>query len=487
MTLLVVSRDSSLGNGLWDLAELNHWHLETAGSGCEALERVQADPAPGLVLIDLVSGDTDGIYALRWLRRIRPSTPVILLAPQEDARQRAEAMRLGASEYLIKPVAPRQLEAALHRHLDGDADGMGPHAMADEPLILDQDDRCFLAASQVMRKLRAQAELLAHADVPLLIVGEAGSGKETTARVIHKLSVRSDFPFIKVTCSALPPDLLEKELFGYRPNSLSGASGGHPGKFKMAEKGTVLLDDVANLPSSLQARLLSLLQERRHSYQNGSSGIQADVRIMAAMTGDLEQALSKGRLREDLYYQLSAFTVHVPPLRQRKEEIPLLLGHFMNQLAKHYGLAARGLSPELLEACRSYDWPGNLRELERFVKRYLVIGDEELALTEIRKLGITQSGESEQSRSQDGPGPAAEEEGSSGLRFLVQTVKGETEKNAIAVALEQTHWNRKAAARLLKVSYRTLLYKIQQYRMNPPAGYLSSFSGSEWKGNGHGS
>jgi two-component system, NtrC family, response regulator AtoC len=489
--LLVVSRDPSWMGAFFGIAEGNQWQMEGAGSGSEALERVQSGHSPTLVVVDVAPGDSDGLYTLRWLHRVRPSLPVVLLASEDDSQRRAEATRLGASDYLLKPVEARQLEAAVRRHLStANSDGADSDIVG-EQVIQVRDDRFFMAASALMRKLRAQAELLAQVDVPLLIVGETGSGKETTARLIHKFSVRSGFPFIKVNCAALPADLLEKELFGHGPGPVTGGSRGRPGKFELAEKGTVLLDDVVDLSAGLQARLVHLLQEKRHFRQNGGSSFEADVRIIAATGADLEQALSQKRLREDLYYQLSAFTVHVPPLRQRKEEIPLLLGHMMNQLAKRYALPTRNLSPEIFEACRSHAWPGNLRELESFVKRYLVIGDEQLVLSEIRRNGHAFSDHDDllspwdKDPSEEG---ARLEDSASGLRSLVQTVKGETERNAIAVALEQTHWNRKAAARLLKVSYRTLLYKIQQYHMTPPAAYLSpSFTGPGLKDDGHGS
>jgi DNA-binding NtrC family response regulator len=353
------------------------------------------------------------------------------------------------------------------------------------------EDMFFVAASPIMRKLRAQAELLAQVDVPVLIVGENGSGKEATARLIHKLSVRSGFRFRKVNCAALPGDLLERELFGYEPGAFPGAMGTRARKFELSEKGTVLLDNIAETPGHLQAKLLHVLQEKQFSRLGSEARVEVDVRLIAATNGNLEQALAEKKLREDLYYRLSAFTVHVPPLRQRTGEIPLLLGHCMNQMARRYGLPGRKFSPAVLEACQAHAWPGNLRELENFVKRYLVMGDdEELAISELGQEGEPRF---EPARLALEPVLHPAHEGvesqgpSSGLRSLVQSVKGETERNAIAVALEQTHWNRKAAARLLKVSYRTLLYKIQQYHMTPPPTYLAaSLLGQGSKGNGEG-
>ena len=484
--MLVVSREPSSLGSLRTLGEANAWEMEIISSGCEALERVQSGGRPNLVVLDLARGDADGLYTLRWLRRVRPDVPVVLLSHAEDARQEVEAIRLGAQDYLIRPIGEQQLELAIRRHL-GPAHESVEHEPSGEKAEQVGEDMFFVASSPVMRKLRAQAQLLAQIDVPLLIVGESGSGKEATARLIHQLSVRAEFCFRKVNCAALPGDLLERELFGYEPGAFPEATRTRAGKFELSQKGTILLDDIKEMPPNLQAKLLQVLQEKQFSRLGGETRVDADVRIIAATNGNLERALAEKRLREDLYYNLSAFTVHVPPLRQRRQEIALLLGHFMNRLARRYGLPARSFSPTVLEACRAYDWPGNLPELENFVKRYLVMGDEEFApgdieqdfdpLTERAPLGLDSGSRI--------AGEAVElEEPTSGLRSLVQSVKGETERNAIAVALEQTHWNRKAAARLLKVSYRTLLYKIQQYHMSPPPTYLPSLMGQGSEGNG---
>ncbi len=487
LRLLIVGRDSSAITALQSLASSHSWGLEVVGSGCEALERLQGNHTPDMVLVDLTRGDADGLYALRWLRRMRPSLPVVLLG-LADETLRDEAMRLGARDYLLKPVSDQKLAAIIQRYMLGE-DDRDDHSFTQEQIIQVREDRFFMAAGPLMRKLRAQAELLSQVDVPLLIVGESGSGKETVARLIHQLSVRSALPFLKVNCAALPPDLLERELFGFDAGSYPGQVRPKPGKFELAEKGTIFFDDIADMPANLQAKLLHVLQEKQFSRPGSGTTIRVDVHIVAATGIEVERAMTEKRLREDIYYRLSAFTVHVPSLRQRKEEIPLLLGHFMNQLARHYGLPTRTLSTELLEACQEYKWPGNLRELESFVKRYLVMGHEELILGESRWNDGNGLREHRFPPHVSEPMPVSgpSEDHNSGLRSLVQSVKGEAERNAIAVALDQTRWNRKAAARLLKVSYRTLLYKIQQYHMSPPPTYSStSFAGSPAKGNGHG-
>jgi len=328
----------------------------------------------------------------------------------------------------------------------------------------------FVAASPATRRLRKQAELLSQTDVPVLITGEAGSGKSTAARLIHSLSIRSSFEFMRVSCAALTADLLESELFGYEGANGNGRLDAKSGKFEQCAKGTILLEDFDTMPLPVQARLLRLLQNREFTRFGGQATVRADVRIIASSQGNLEYAVAEKRVHEDLFYHLSAFGLSVPPLRERREEIPLLLGHFMNRLTRRYSVPAPHFSSALLDACQQYAWPGNLRELEIFVKRFLVFGDEGAAVEELRAhprlepAGSSGNGHDHDS-ARNGHGAADEK---SSLKLLVRNAKGEAERNAIAHALEETHWNRKAAARLLSISYRALLYKIQEYRLAPP-------------------
>jgi len=485
--LLVVSREPSVLRPLWTVAELNSWHLETAGSGWEALERIQSGAVPDLLLLDIPRGDADSLHVLRWLRRIRPELPVILLAHAEDAAGEKEAVRLGAQEFLVRPFDEQQLASAVRNHLATHVEEIPDFTSEDIEQL--GDDAFFVGASPVMQKLRAQAELLAQADVPVLIVGEAGSGRDTTARLIHKLSVRSEFRFLKVNCAALPGDLLERELFGYAGNVSRKNDPPSAGKLELCERGTIFLDEIVEMPLSLQEKLLHVLQEKQILKPGTTQYVDVDVRILAASGINIERAHAEEKLREDLYYRLSAFTVHVPALRQRRDEIPLLLQHFMHKLGRHYGLPQREFSPAVLDACQRHLWPGNVRELENFVKRYLMIGDDKLR-------GSASTAEDFFGRQQtlsiagNGFGKAKHDfdefGGGKSLKALIRDVKTEAERNAIAAALERTGWNRKAAARLLKVSYRTMLYKIEQYRMSSPDALTLPFvGGNSYKVNGN--
>ena len=379
--LLVVSRESAVLRPLWSMGESNSWQLETATSGWEAMERMQSGSTPDLLLLDLARNDADSLHILRWLRRLRPELPIILISHPEDAGREKEAIRLGARDYLVRPLTDEQLEQAIRRHLSSPYQG-GEADFGSEDIEQLGEDVFFVGASPAMRKLRAQAELLAEANVPVLILGESGSGKDTVAHLIHKLSVRSGFQFAKVNCSALPSDVLESELFGCEREASGFPPRTKVGKLELCNQGTILLDEIVEMPLSLQTKLVQLLQTKRFVRPGNGTMVDADVRVLASTAANLERALSEKKLREDLYYRLSAFTVQVPALRQRKDEIPLLLQHFMHHLAKHYSLPARTFSPAVLDACQSHSWPGNLRELESFVKRYLVMGDKDLTVSE---------------------------------------------------------------------------------------------------------
>lgn len=453
--LLVVDDEPSMLRYLQTLLESNGYNVETAASGPEALERLQKDPTPNLVLLDLLMPEIDGLQTLEQLRKTRPGVRVVILSCVTDPRKVVQAIRLGAADYLPKPFQQTELEAVI-RH------ALNPHIGLPEPddgtVTLEDlgDDMFFLAGCPAMRRIREQVERVANVDVPVLLLGESGTGKEVMARLIHKLSSRAQRVFLKVNCAALPAELLESELFGYEVGAFTGATRPKPGKFELCDRGTILLDEIGEMPPSLQAKLLHVLQDQQFSRLGSRNLIKGDVRILAATNVDIEQAIATKKVREDLYYRLNAFTIHHPPLRERREEIPFLLRHFMGRFAVRYGRAPLPLTPGIIEACTQYSWPGNLRELENFVKRYLILADEASALDELKS---KVNGESPPASA----GMKARGENSEDLKSLVRGLKDEAEMEAISRALERTNWNRKEAARLLNISYKALLYKIRQY------------------------
>jgi DNA-binding NtrC family response regulator len=446
--VLLVDDEPGMLRYIRTLLEVDNYKVETASTGEEALERVQKGYRPELVLLDLLMPGIDGLQTLEQLRQLHPAAKVVMLSCVSDTRKVVQAIRLGAQDYLTKPFQKAELDAVIDQCL-----GTNQQNYPGEVEEL-ADDTFFIAASPAMRKLRSQAALVANVDIPVLMLGESGTGKEVMARLIHKLSPRAHRTFLKVNCAAVPADLLESELFGYEAGAFTGANHAKPGKFEICNKGTILLDEIGEMPPSLQAKLLHVLQDQQFSRLGSRSVIKVDVRILAATNINIPEALANKRLREDLYYRLNAFTLQVPPLRDRKEEIPILLKHFMAHMAEQYARPQLPFSPELMQACMNYSWPGNLRELNNFVKRYLVLGDDKLAINELHPKS-------------DGHGaPFAGGhygDGSGGLKSVARGAKDEAEAEAIRKALEETNWNRKQAASLLQISYKALLYKIRQY------------------------
>jgi two-component system, NtrC family, response regulator AtoC len=452
--ILLVDDEPGMLRYIRTLLEVDEHKVQTATTGEEALQHVQKGLQPDLVLLDLLMPGIDGLQTLEKLRQLRPGLKVVMLSCVSDTRKVVQAMRLGATDYLTKPFQKAELDSVISQCV-GSAKGES-YAENIEELC---DDVFFVAASPAMKKIRSQAALVANVDIPVLLLGESGTGKEVLARLIHKLSPRAHRTFLKVNCAAVPADLLESELFGYEAGAFTGATHPKPGKFEICNKGTILLDEIGEMPPLLQAKLLHVLQDQQFSRLGSRSVIKVDVRILAATNINIPEALANKRLREDLYYRLNAFTLSLPPLRERKEEIPILLKHFMSRMSESYARPSLPLSPVLLEACLRHPWPGNLRELSNFIKRYLVLGDESLAVFELQP---KPDGGGSTHNDLSGKPPAGAE-GAGGLKSLGRSAKDEAEAEAIARALDQTNWNRKQAAALLQISYKALLYKIRQY------------------------
>lgn len=448
--ILLVDDEPGMLKYIRTLLEVDDYKVETATTGEEAIQRVQKGMQPDLVLLDVLMPGIDGLETLEQLRGLKPGVKVVMLSCVNDTKKVVQAMRLGAHDYITKPFQKAELDAVIDQCLGVNKEN---HQGEVEEL---SENEFFVAASPAMRKLRSQAALVAPVDIPVLMLGESGTGKEVMARLIHKLSPRSHRTFLKVNCAAVPADLLESELFGYEAGAFTGANHAKPGKFEICNKGTILLDEIGEMPPLLQAKLLHVLQDQQFSRLGSRSVIKVDVRILAATNINIPEAIANKRLREDLYYRLNAFTLQVPPLRERKEEIPILLKHFMSHMSERYARQPLPLSSNLLQACLNYSWPGNLRELNNFVKRYLVLGDEQIAIQELRP-------------KTDGTGMpfdlavGASAEPLAGLKSVARSAKDEAEAEAIAKALDETNWNRKQAAVLLKISYKALLYKIKQY------------------------
>src|SRR5437899_5540743 len=319
-SILLVDDEPSVLRYTKTLLEIDDYRVETAGSGEEALQRMQNGPAPNLIVLDMLMPGMDGLEVLESCKKLRPEQKVVMMSCVAETGKVVQAIKLGASDYLTKPFQPPQLQGAIRRALGPSSQGAAQaakYSVKDTEVESLDDELFFLAASPVMKQIRAQVGLIAKVDVPVLLLGESGVGKEILARLIHKMSIRAHRPMLKVNCAALPADLLESELFGYEAGAFTGANKSKPGKFEIAHKGTILLDEIGEMSAALQAKLLHVLQDGQFSRLGGRANITADARVLAATNIDVQRAIAERKLREDLYYRLNAVTMTIPPLRDR--------------------------------------------------------------------------------------------------------------------------------------------------------------------------
>jgi DNA-binding NtrC family response regulator len=425
----------------------------------ELTRSLRESPSPDLLLMDWHIGMADteenALGLLKKIRVSKPALPILVLSCSAELQEMVVAIRMGATDVILKPFRKCDIDVAVERCFKETEKPADDADVLEIPL---DENTSFVRSSKRMREIESQCVLVARADIPILIVGESGTGKEVAAMLIHKLSARKQRPFLKVNCAAMPVDLLESELFGYEQGAFTGAVKSKPGKFEICNGGTILLDEIGEMPNALQAKLLQVLQDGSFARLGSRSTVKVDVRVIAATNIDIKTAIAQKTLREDLYYRLNGFTVKMPPLRERVDEIPILSRHFMRKVAAKYECDPLPISPALLQALTSYPWPGNLRELENTVKRYLVLADEQAIIDELTP---PQSPALPVSSGEDTGGDG-------GLKHMVRNLKGGAESAAIAQTLEGTGWNRKAAADDLQISYKALLYKIKQYNLTPP-------------------
>jgi DNA-binding NtrC family response regulator len=409
-------------------------------------------PEPHLVLLAWESIE-QSLPILSHIRASIPDVPIIILSTSAEVKNLEIVTRIGSRGVVLKPFVDGNLETAIEEHL-----ACVDRATSAEPQEIRLDDsHSFVWCNKRMRELQAQAALVAKSDIPVLIMGESGTGKEILAMYTHKMSLRSERMFLKVNCAAMPADLLESELFGYEQGAFTGAIKAKPGKFEICTGGTIFLDEIGEMPAILQAKLLQVLQDGTFSRLGSRAPMKVDVRVIAATNINMKAAIAQKSFREDLYYRLNGFSLVIPPLRDRRDEIPLLAHHFVRKGAAKYGSKPLTLSRNLLDALTRYSWPGNSRELEHVINRFLILGDEMAILADLSPFSNLHT---EASSSQDQMKGA-------GLKQLVRSLKGDAEAAAIERILEANGWNRKAAANELQISYKALLYKIKQYDLAP--------------------
>jgi two-component system response regulator AtoC len=325
-----------------------------------------------------------------------------------------------------------------------------------------EENGTFIHCSEKMQEIQMIIDQLADTDVTVLIQGESGVGKEVVARSIHLNSSHRENPFVKVNCAALPQELLESELFGYEKGAFTGAYCQKPGKFELAEGGAIFLDEIVEIPLPLQAKLLQVLQDKEFPRLGGRQNVRVSVRILAATNKNIEESVKKGQFREDLYYRLNVVNISIPPLRERREEIPILVEHFLSKHGMKYNKKVDSLSGRAMQTLLEHHWLGNIRELENIIQRYVVFGNERViidGLVPLTSKDFLQEGEAENLPKREG----LSQKKRFSLRTAVGKVVMEKESKLILDTLELTRWNRKEAAMMLNINYRTLMYKIKKY------------------------
>jgi two-component system response regulator AtoC len=456
--------------------------VDTFNHGSNLIDRLRAGYQPNLVLLDVMMPELDGLETLKTLRQANPSVQVIMLSGRQAPATIVDALRLGAADYVLKPgdadgVGEAALEAAIRNALErqsltAEVARLGVQ-LAEDP---EGTQPCWNASSGAMQDVLTMVDRVADSDVSVLLSGESGVGKEIIARELHRRSDRRSQPFVKVNCAALPGELLESEMFGHERGAFTGAGSTRVGKFEFADRGTILLDEIGETPPALQAKLLHVIQDRQLTRLGSNRSIDVNARILAATNQDLEAMIRSGTFREDLYYRLQVIEIRIPPLRERQEEIIPLVEFFLAKFAHLYKRPRLRLTPALRNALVDYPWPGNIRELENVIKRFVVLQDESLILNELARLTSADLPKTNSNRhaarpaavaavpsrpaSSAMPPPAAPIEGD--LHALAKAAALRAERQAIDEALTRFHWNRRKAAAYLKVSYKTLLNKMKE-------------------------
>ncbi len=453
-SILVVDDDRSVRSYLSDFLSSCGYSVDCAESGDQAVARLATGYAPSLVVLDIIMPGINGIEVLESIKKTNASIPVIILSAIGQTKTVVDAMKMGAADFLVKPFEEQELELAIENVLE-------KQKLKEEVKTLkrqldqyvEQGD--ILSTNPKMLRIREIAKHVADTDVPVMILGESGVGKEVLARFIHSNSCRRDKPFIKVNCAALPNDLLESELFGYERGAFTGALNEKPGKFELADKGTLLLDEIGEMTPHLQAKLLHVLQDSEYSRLGGKRTVRVDARVLASTNINLEEAVAKGSFREDLYFRLNVIRLDLPPLRDRREDIPMLCNYFLYKYRERYKSQVEEVSPQLMDCFLRYDWPGNIRQLENAIKRYLILPDVDMTISELKE---PMPGEA--------PVPVKGKESSMSLKDVSSRAAEQAEKELVLRILEETSWNRKQAARRLNICYKALLNKLKRWQID---------------------
>jgi two-component system response regulator AtoC len=458
-SILVVDDEESLLFFLQNLLEKEGYIVSTASNGTEALEKVP-DEDPDLVLLDLMLPDMDGVAVLEKIREYSQDTIVIILTAYGTVDSAVQAMKLGAFDYLAKPFDPAELRLILQR-------AMGMTALRHELQHLRQEQMAgfsdFIGASKAMRQVyRLISKVARSGNATVLIEGESGTGKELAARTIHARSDRTDGPFVAINCGAFPENLLESELFGHEAGAFTDARRKKRGLLELAHGGTMFLDEVSEMSQSMQVKLLRVLEGNIFKRLGGERDVEVDVRFIAATNKSLRQEVMGGRFREDLFYRLEVVLISMPPLRERREDIPLLAMNFIEEFNKTCHRKVHGISTEAMGLLTACDWPGNVRELRNAIERAMILGSGPQVLPEHLPIQVTTPVKpGAQPVERERPAPAAEEMLDDG--FSLQDALNSLEKEFIVRALNEADSNQRQAARILGLDRQTLRYRMKKH------------------------
>jgi DNA-binding NtrC family response regulator len=493
--IAIVDDDPSFASYLRTFLSQRGYDARCYSRGDELLAAMKTNEVPDAVLLDVMMPGLDGMATLRALKSQRPDAQVIMLSGRNQASTIVEAVQAGATDYVVKPDDPEGLgEIALDVAIKNaiEKNRLVSELFELRQQLTDNEDQAIWGTSEGMRRVTTVIEQVGDSDVAVLIRGESGVGKELVSRAIHQQSTRRNRPFVKVNCAALPAELLESELFGHEKGAFTGAATSRVGKFEQADGGTLMLDEIGELSPALQAKLLHVLQDAEFTRLGSNKRVQVDVRVVAATNRDLEKMMQAGTFREDLYYRLRVIEIVVPALRERRDEIPTLIESFIARYARKYRRPAPRLSSQLRQLFQTYDWPGNIRELENMIKRLVILQDEQIAVAEIDRnmqraaakqaaataaapapqAPLTETAaapappvevaESEPEGDSAPGGPEAADDSQGSLAAVSRSAAMKAERALIEKTLNQVHWNRRKASQILGVSYKTLLNKIKE-------------------------
>jgi DNA-binding NtrC family response regulator len=433
-----------------------------AGLGAEGLEHVRADP-PDVILLDLRLPDQSGLEVYHQIRRIDARIPVIFITMAKTADAAIEAMKQGAYDYLFKPLDLQQLKRVVGEALEVARRMREPAVLAEAAPDPDVDG-AIVGSCPVMREVYKAIGRVAAQDVPVLITGESGTGKELVARAIYQHGPRAKAPFLALNCAAIPEQLLESELFGHEKGAFTGADRKRIGKFEQVSGGTLFLDEIGDMPQALQAKILRLLQDQSFERVGGNETVQTDVRLIAATHRDLAAWSAEGKFRPDLYYRLGVFTIHLPPLRERGDDLPLLVQHYLRRFTRELGREVREVAPDALGQLRGYPWPGNIRELQSVLKQALLQASGTVLLAAF--LPELPGGPGEAATAMP-PGADLDLEAfvrqrlAPDARELYAETHRQVDRVLLSRVLEYTGGNQHQAARLLGIARQTLRVKLR--------------------------